>query len=165
MIFNERGLARHLGVLRIVYDALEAAGVNWVVTGSLGLALQGVPLVPHDIDIETDAQGTYRVAELFADKVSKPIAFSTGNRIRSHFGALQIGGLKVEVMGGMEHQREDDTWESPADLDVHKRYVNACGMRIPVLALEYEREAYAKMGRLERAEQIARAIDGMSAAH
>ena len=159
MVFNEQGLAEHLRVLRIVYDVLESAGVNWAVTGSLGLALQGVPVAPHDIDIETDAEGTYRVAELFADQVSRPVAFSTGNRIRSHFGAFQIGGLKVEVMGGMEHLREDGTWEPPADLNAHKRHVDAAGMRIPVLSLQSEREAYAKMGRTERAEQIALAID------
>lgn len=161
MIFNEPGLALHLKALRIVYDALEAAGVNWVVTGSLGLALQGVPLAPNDIDIETDVDGTYRVAEIFADNVTKPIAFSTGKHIRSHFGALHIEGLKVEVMGGMEHERDDGSWEPAADLNLHKRYVDAVGMRVPVLHLEYEREAYAKMGRAERAEQIARVIDGM----
>jgi len=158
MIFNEQGLARHLRVLRVVYDALETAGVNWVVTGSLGLALQGVPVAPNDIDIQTDVEDTYRVAALFADKVSKPVAFSTGNRIRSHFGALQIEGLKVEIMGGMEHQRQDGIWEPSADLNTHKRRVDAAGMRVPVLDLEHEREAYAKMGRAERAGQIARAI-------
>jgi hypothetical protein len=159
MVFDERGLQLHLRVLRIVYDTLEPTGVNWVVTGSLGLALQDVPLVPNDIDIESDTEGAYEIERLLADNVSKPIAFSTGNQIRSHFGALQIDGLKVEVMGGIEHQREDGTWEPPADLNAHKRTVDVAGMRVPVLALEHEREAYAKMGRMERAEEIARAME------
>lgn len=152
-------MERHLSVLRILYDALEAAGVNWVVTGSLGLALQGVPLTPHDIDIQTDAAGAYRIAELFADRVVQPVALSTKGTMRSHFGALQVDGMKVEIMGDVQHQREDGSWEPPPDLSRIKRQVDVAGMRVPVLSLEHERDAYAKMGRTARVSQITLAME------
>jgi len=49
----------HLQVLRKLYERLKDSNVNWVVTGSLGFALQGVPVEPHDIDIQTDKEGAY----------------------------------------------------------------------------------------------------------
>lgn len=152
-------MERHLSVLRVLYDALEAAGVNWAVAGSLGLALQGVPLTPHDVDIQTDAAGAYRVAELFADCVVRPVSQSAGPGIRSHFGVLEIDGVKVEVMGDVQHRREGAAWEPPPDLCRIKQYVDVAGMRVPVLSLEHEHDAYARMGRTERVAQIVCALE------
>lgn len=152
-------MERHLSVLRILCEALENTGVNWAVTGSLGLALQGVPLEPHDIDIQADEAGAYRIAALFADRVVQPMAFSAKGNIRSHFGALEIDGMRVEVMGDVQHRREDGSWEPPPDLLSIRRFVYAAGMRIPVLSLEHERDAYAKMGRAERVAQVSRVLE------
>lgn len=148
-----------MSVLRILCEALENTGVNWAVTGSLGLALQGVPLEPHDIDIQADEAGAYRIAALFADHVVQPVAFSAKGNIRSHFGALEIDGMRVEVMGDVQHRREDGSWEPPPDLLRIRRFVYAAGMRIPVLSLEHERDAYAKMGRAERVAQASRVLE------
>lgn len=153
-------MERHLKVLRILCDALEPAGVNWAVTGSVGLALQGVALTPHDVDIQTDAAGAYRIASLFAGHVVRPVALSEKAGMRSHFGALEIDGMTVEIMGDAQHQREDGTWEPPPDLGRITRRVDVAGMRVPVVSLEHERDAYAKMGRAERVAQITRALEG-----
>lgn len=72
----------------MLHDVLEPAGENRAVTGSVGLALQGVPLEPHDVDVQTDEAGAYRIAALFADRVVRPVVFSTKGNIRSLFGAL-----------------------------------------------------------------------------
>ncbi|MDH7490384.1 MAG: hypothetical protein QHH80_12880 [Anaerolineae bacterium] len=152
-------MERHLSVLRMLYDVLEGAGVNWAVTGSLGLALQGVPLEPHDVDVQTDEAGAYRIAALFADRVVRPVTFSAKAGMRSHFGALDIDGLTVEVMGDVQHQRADGSWEPPPDLWRIRRWVDIAGIRVPVLSLEHERDAYAKMGRTERVALISRALE------
>lgn len=152
-------MERHLSVLRVLHNVLEPAGVNWAVTGSVGLALQGVPLEPHDIDVQTDEVGAYRIAALFANCVVRPVAFSAKAGMRSHFGALEIDGVQVEVMGDVQHQREDGSWGPPPDLSRIRRYVDAEGMRIPVVSLEHERDAYAKMGRTERVAQISRVLE------
>lgn len=89
----------HLEVLRRLYERLEDAGVNWVVTGSLGFALQGIPLEPHDIDIQTDRDGAYEIESLFSEFVVKPVEFRESEAIRSHFGVLMIDGVRVEIMG------------------------------------------------------------------
>jgi len=83
--------------------------------------------------------------------MTKNVVFSSGERIRSHFGALEIDGIKVEIMGDIQKMLDDGTWDSPVDLDHHKRFVNFNNMQIPVLSLEYEYEAYLRMGRIEKA--------------
>jgi len=145
-----------LAVLRQIFTGLQDSTVNWVLTGSLSFALRGLPLEPHDIDIQTDEKGAYEIERRFASHVSRRVAFSAGERMRSHLGALLIAGIEVEIMGDIQKRLEDGTWEAPVDLNSHRRFVNFEGMQVPVLSLEYEAQAYQKMGRLERAEMLRR---------
>jgi len=138
-------------VLRKIYTRLDNADVNWVVTGSFGLAIQGIPVEPHDIDIQTDEAGAYKIERLFSEFVIKRVVLSSAERIRSHFGALMIDGIKVEIMGDIQRCDDDGTWDEPVNLEHHKRIVEVEGMRTPVLPLEHEYQAYLKMGRIEKA--------------
>ena len=54
-------------------------------------------------------------------------------------------------MGDMQKRSADGTWEDPVDLDRCKAYLEIDDMQVPVLALEYEYEAYTKLGRPEKA--------------
>ena len=145
---------RFLAVLRKVHARLASADVSWAVTGSMGFALQGVPVEPHDIDIQSDEKGVYEIERLFSEYVARPVALSSTGTMRSHFGALSIDGLQVEIMGDIQKRSDDGAWEEPTDLNRHRRFVDVDGMRIPVLSLEYEYQAYLKLGRIERAEML-----------
>ena len=147
---------RHLAVLRTIASRLDNSDVNWVVTGSLGFALQGVPVDVHDIDIQTDAAGAYAIERCFAAFSVRKVTFSAAERIRSHFGALVIDGIRVEIMGDIQKRLADGTWEDPVDLSRHKRFVNVEGMRVPVLSLEYECQAYEKLGRMDKVALLRR---------
>lgn len=137
-----------------MHTRLASTDVNWVVTGSLGFALQGMPVEPHDIDIQSDEKGVYEIERLFSEYVTRPVALSSTETMHSHFGALSIDSLKVEIMGDIQKRLSDGTWEAPVDLNRYKRFVEIEGMRIPVLSLEYEYQAYLKLGRIERAEML-----------
>jgi hypothetical protein len=128
--------------------------VNWAVTGSLGFSLQGVPVEPNDIDIQTDKRGAYEIERYFSEFITKRVKFSFMERIRSHFGELMIDGIKVEIMGDIQKQLEDGRWENPVNLEHHKLVVEVEGMKVPVLSLEYEYQAYLKLGRIEKAEML-----------
>ncbi|AEC52639.1 hypothetical protein PNA2_1724 [Pyrococcus sp. NA2] len=145
----------HLKVLRKLYERLKNSDVNWVVTGSLGFALQGVSVEPHDIDIQTDKDGAYEIEKLFSEFVIEPVRFKESERIRSHFGVLMIDGIKVEIMGDIQ-KKVNNEWEPPVDVSKYKRFVEIEGMKIPVLDLEYEYQAYLKLGRVEKAEMLKR---------
>ena len=148
----------HLKVLRKLYERLKGSDVNWAVTGSLGFALQGVPVEPHDIDIQTDKEGAYEIERLFYEFVIESVKFKESEKIRSHFGALIIDGIKIEIMGDIQKKLNDE-WEPPVNIDRYKCFVEIEGMKIPVLDLEYEYKAYLKLGRVEKAKMLKKFLE------
>ena len=148
----------YLDVLRKIYTRLKNCDITWVVTGSLGFALQNVPAIPHDIDLQTDEAGAYEIERLFSEYVTRNVVFSSAEHIRSHFGALTIDGIKVEIMGDISKRLEDGTWEEPVELERYRQCVEVEGMRVPVLSLEYEYQAYMKLGRIEKAQMLRKVL-------
>jgi len=148
----------YLNVLHQIYTRLKDSNINWVVTGSLGFALQKVPVTPHDIDLQTDEAGAYEIERLFSEHVIRKVTFSCVENIRSHFGALVIDGITVEIMGDISKRLEDGTWEEPVDLERYKQFVEIKGMQVPVLSLEYESQAYLKLGRIEKAQMLRKVL-------
>ncbi len=146
-------LASYVEVLRLLCDRL-GEGVTWAVTGSVGMALQGIPVEPHDIDLQTDAAGAYEIQRRLAEYSVQPVAFLAGERMRSHFGRLVIEGIQVEIMGDIEKRLSDGAWDPPPDLLAIIRHVVIADRRIPVLDLAYEVEAYDKIGRHAQADRL-----------
>ena len=136
--------------LSILHRELAASCIPWVLTGSASFALQGVPVIPEDVDLQTSSRGAYRIEERFADVVVDPVVYSSSETIRSHFGTLEVAGVPVEVMGGLQ-KRVDGGWERPVDVTAHREFVTVFGMDLPVLSLSYEATAYETLGRTERA--------------
>lgn len=89
----------YLKALAKIVSRLKDSPIAWVVTASLGMALQGVPIEVHDIDIQTDSNSAYEIERKLGQYVVKPVTYSESERIRSHFGTLEIDGIKVEIMG------------------------------------------------------------------
>ena len=149
----------YLNVLRQIHARLCNTDVNWVVTGSLGFALQGVPVQPNDIDIQTDKVGAYEIERRFSDVIIRKVKYSAIERIKSHFGALQIDGIEVEIMGDIQKRGVDCVWEEIVDPAHYRQMVEIAGLLVPVLSLEYEYQAYLKFGRVERAKMLRRWLD------
>ena len=141
-------------VLHKLLSRLQNSGVNWVITGSTNLALKGMSVEPNDIDIQTDEKGAYEIEHLFSEFMVKKVVFSSTEKIRSHFGGLNIDGVKVEIMGDIQKRLKDGTWEETIDLNRYKQIIEVKGMQLPVLSLEHEYFAYLKLGRQEKAEMI-----------
>ncbi len=146
----------YLKVLEKIVSRLRDSPIAWVVTGSLGMALQGVPVEVHDIDIQTDKDGAYRIENCFAEYVVQPVRYAESERIRSYLGVLKIDGIKVEIMGDIQKRLGNQIWEEPVKVERYRRWVEVGGMLIPVLSLEYEYQAYIKLGRIEKAEMLRR---------
>lgn len=118
------------------------------------MALQGIPVEVHDIDIQTDKDGAYEIENCFAEYVVQPVRYSESERIRSHLGVLEIDGIRVEIMGDIQKHLGNQTWEEPVKVERYRHWVEVDGMLIPVLSLEYEYQAYLKLGRIEKAEML-----------
>ena len=149
----------YLNVLRQIHARLANTDVNWVITGSFGFALQGVPAQPNDIDIQTDKAGAYEIERRFSDVVIRKAEFSATERIKSHFGALQVDGIEVEIMGDIQKKGADSVWEEIVNPAHYRQMVEIEGLLVPVLSLEYECQAYLKFGRVEQAKMLRRWLD------
>jgi len=150
----------YLKVLRKINERLNNTSLKWAVTGSFSFALQGVPVEPNDLDIQTDKEGAYEIERHFSEFMIKRVTFSSTERIRSHFGELMIDGIKVEIMGDIQKRNKDGSWENPMDLEHYKWVVEVEGMQVPVLSLEYEYQAYMKLGRVDKAEMLRNWLQG-----
>ena len=148
--------SRFAKALHQLHNNLNMDEINWAVTGSLGFVLQGMDVDVHDIDIQTDKSGAYDIEHRFSRYVVRNVEFSYSEKVRSHFGELSIDGIKVEIMGDIQKRLPDGTWEDPIDICSNRCFINYDGLSIPVMSLEYECEAYYKLGRTEKAEQIRR---------
>lgn len=147
-------VSNYLSVLGKIYSQLKDCKAAWVISGSLGMVLQGMEMDVHDIDIQTDKQGAFEIEKQLSDYVVVPVQFSPSERICSYLGRLDIDGVKVEIMGDLQKRIGDQTWEVPVRVESYRRWVHSNGMEIPVLSLEYEYQAYLKLGRLEKAERL-----------
>jgi hypothetical protein len=143
---------QYLKVLEKIIACLKESSINWVVTGSLGMALQDVSVEVHDIDIQTDKYGVKEIERCLAKYVVKPVRYSESERIRSHFGVLEIDGIKVDIMGDIQKCLETQVWEMPVKVECYRRWVDIGNMHVPVLSLEYEYQAYLMLGRNDKAE-------------
>jgi hypothetical protein len=151
--------AKFLPAVHIIHAALLDSQVDWAVTGSLGMALQGMDLPINDIDIQTDEDGAYEVERRLAQYVVLPVLYKASERMRSRLGKLNVEGVQVEILGGIQKRLQDGDWEPPVQVAQHRLWVEVDGLSIPVLALEYEYQAYKLMGRDEKAAKIRQWLD------
>ena len=138
-----------------IVTSLEGQGISWAVTGSMGFALQGIPVTPNDIDIQSDTQGAYEIEQILCDCISRSVTPKTTEHMRSVLGRLEIEGVEVEIIGGVQKRQSDGSWESPVDIEDHKLFLEYQGLQVPVLDLHHEQKAYLKLGRLEKAALLA----------
>ena len=150
--------ARHLHALRRICDLLQPADATWVLTGSLGLALRGVETEVHDIDIQTDAAGSLELERLLAEYVVRPVCLKKDALVRSYLGAAEIDGIEVEIIGDIQKRAPGGLWGPPPDLARLAITIDAGGVPVRVLPLEYERDAYRAMGRSGKADLVDAAL-------
>jgi len=140
--------------LHLIAALLKDVAQPWAFTGSVGMNLQGVDLEIADIDIQTDQSGSYQIQNCLSEFIVAGVLYLESPNIRSHFGTFRINEIDVEVMGDIEKRRDDGGWIAPPDLYPIIRHIDLEGVTVPVLDLEYEKEAYRILGRDETVQKI-----------
>lgn len=81
-----------------------AGGDRWVVGGSTGLSLRGLPLPasPRDIDLYCDEEDGADIHHRLSDFSVDAQAFSESDIYRSTLSHYLIGGWRVELVAGFE---------------------------------------------------------------
>ena len=145
---------QYLDTLQKIHERLKDCESVWVLTGRCGMVLQGMDMQVHDIDIQTDQKGAYEVESKLSEYVIMPVRYVQSEQMRSHLGKLEIDRVQVEIIGAIQKRNDEQTWEEPVKVERYRKWVEVDGMQIPVLSLDYEYQAYLKLGRVEKAKLI-----------
>jgi len=148
-----------LAVLRLIAEQLQGTTINWAVTGSCSLALQGLPVAVHDIDLRTSAKDAYALEARFHLYQKRPVTFASTPTVQSHFGALEINGIQVEIIGDMQHRLPDGTWEPIVDMNRFKEWVRLDDIELPVMSLAFLYKAYQLLGRADKVAVLKNWLD------
>ncbi|MGP6207713.1 nucleotidyltransferase domain-containing protein [Cuniculiplasma sp. SKW3] len=136
-------------VIRLISKSIPY-DVKWALDGSTSLALQGIDVKPHDIDILTDSEGAVKIQEVLKEYNEIPITHSSNGKYDSYFGIFRVNGIKVEVMGDLRVFR-DGKWsalQNPSSMDtVH---VNIEELSVPVVSVKSQTESGYLSERLKR---------------
>lgn len=143
--------------LKIVCRKLKGKNIDWVLVGSTNLALQGVDVSPHDIDILTDEKGAFSINELLRDYEVRKVEYKESENLASYLGEFRIDDIKVEVMGDLRIKRPDGTWYKELVIRGAKN-AKIGEMEVPLYPLEKELEGYKILGRVEKVREIERTL-------
>lgn len=146
-----------INALRIAFDLIIDQKINWVLTGSTSLVIQGVEVNVNDIDIITDEKGAWAIDRLLEEYRVQPPNLSETEKYRSYFGVYKIGDIKLEVMGQFQCRLEGERWSEPYEIHrvIYKEFE---GMNLPLLSLKQELKEYQKLNRLEKVRKIEEAM-------
>ncbi|WP_221469825.1 nucleotidyltransferase domain-containing protein [Allocatelliglobosispora scoriae] len=84
--------------LTVVCQRLNDADVDWWLTGSAALAVRGIPIQPHDLDLVVSDAHALLVGELLLDGLVEPVA--PANWFCAWWGRAVLGA-RVEWVGGV----------------------------------------------------------------
>ncbi|MFX0066054.1 MAG: hypothetical protein ACFFC7_28135 [Candidatus Hermodarchaeota archaeon] len=170
--------------LQIVYTPLKEKGYKWAVIGSMASVLQGVPVIPKDLDIiVVNPKIVYFIAELLVDFTPEK---KTGNSFEDEvcfsskeqpvyegrddydyfwvFGRWKLGDADLEIAhitapeGFLESEDHDWIWEAGPEIWPFIRSESFEGYEIPVVPLEIQLETNSSRGMEERADQIVKIL-------
>ena len=127
-------------VIKLISENIPS-NIKWAIDGSTSLALQGIDVTPHDIDILTDHEGAIRIQESLKKYNVGPISHSSNEKYDSYFGTFKMKSIKVDVMGDLRVFRSGkwSTPQNPSTVDITN--TNLEGAPIPVVSLKSQTES------------------------
>ena len=60
------------------------------------MALQGMKVEVHSIDLQTDEGGAYEIESQLAEYVTQSVRYVAFGKVRSHLGALNLENVRID---------------------------------------------------------------------
>lgn len=138
---------------------IENEEIKWWLAGSAALAVRGIDVIPHDLDLIVDRASAIRLGELLLDYLIEPVLPSHG-WIADWFGRAFLHA-RLEWVG--------DVIDSVDSVDIadfgpiagsRLEVINWHNKKIQVPPLELQLKVTERRGLSERAEKIRRFMNG-----
>ncbi|AZK47164.1 hypothetical protein [Paenibacillus lentus] len=142
MEIAEEGHLPIVAALKELSTRLAQAQSTWLLGGSCGLWLQGVPLErpPRDIDVYYDRADVKKLhASLTALALDEPILDESGSytSMLSHY---RLGSLTMELVGGFEVKKGNSKYRTEVNgvLSEYSKCITLGGSAIQIMPLVHE---------------------------
>ena len=138
--------------IELIYSKLKDKNIKFAFIGSANLNLQGIDVVPKDLDLISSIPGLKLISEEFKDYIIQPISkkpyFKDGYPEYYEL-KLKINDVLVHIMG----EYDSDLYMSRINKGnvVLVKFMN---ISVPCLALKSEAEAYSEMGIYKKVKLI-----------
>ncbi|MEO9176550.1 MAG: hypothetical protein ABI317_13630 [Gaiellales bacterium] len=150
----------HHRALETVCGRLEGLELEWAVSGSVALVLQGVETTCNDLDL-LFTSWSVRIAEsLLAREIDERVAPRRRVDIRGLLGRAQIEGISVELLGDVQNALPDGRWSDPPRIVDQRTWVPFGERDCPVVTLAALEASYALRGRADKVRLIREARSG-----
>ncbi|MCS7285787.1 MAG: ribonuclease III [Anaerolineae bacterium] len=127
---------------------------RWALAGSVALALYGLPLTPHDIDLVTDRRGARALSSNLGEFTLSPLRWKENEHFASLLAQFKVEGVRVEVIGDLKVKGEKSLISF--NLWPHVRVLPFVWGKVNVVPLEWQLVVNIVAGKGEKAEMIAR---------
>jgi hypothetical protein len=151
----------HARVLEFLLDRIPPEEIPWALTGSASLRLQGVDLEVHDIDIQADGNSARIIEQLLVGFMKTALHVWESPDMRSLDGKAEKDGIQIEILADVSHKKPDGSWCSYTDF-TRLTWQDWHGRRVAVFPLSDEADAYAAMGRKDKAALIRGTIQSLT---
>jgi len=155
-----------IAALQRLHELLDKNYIGYIVVGGLADHFLGISAArPRDIDVLISARDVGKVSTLISNEpgtsIIMPIRYREGNRIRGLYGRFSLAGVIVDILANIYLMHEGEwipiSYEDLLPCTLEVRAMNNVTVRIP--CSEIQLLADKALGRLERAEILARLID------
>jgi len=142
-------------VIILVAKKFKKVNIKWALIGSTNLTLQGVDILPHDLDIVVESNNLRKIKKIFEEfkpsefKETIPMTDKPAWEMR-----LNIMGVDVQIFG----EKNNGIYVSKL-LANKLTYVGLENIEIPCFSLEAEMEAYSEKNRNDKVELIRNFLD------
>lgn len=141
---------KFIDAIEIISTRLKKEQIKWALVGSTNMALQGMDINPHDLDIVMRFKDLDKIWLLFSEydpspvkKLEKPVANEVWDV------KVNICSVEVQIFG------EKDSGVYVSKLLGHKvKNLKIKTFEIPCFTLEAESQAYAETNRQKKADKI-----------
>ncbi len=131
-------------ILITISQKLATHKIKYAFVGSSSLALQGITIKPHDIDIATSNKGLKLIQDEFKEFIKIPIKkrlskinLKFGIKSYANFLTLEIQNVKIEVMSGLKIKNHKLNFKKKDIV-----YVMKGKLKLPCLSIKKIYDAY-----------------------
>jgi len=139
--------------LLALLEKIKDQDIDWWLVGSAALAVRGIDVSPHDIDLSVDDAGANKLGEVLLDYLVQPVE-AAQDWICNWFGRAFLH-TRIEWVGGVDGRADTPETSDFGPIAVKRREtINWNGYQLQVPPLDLQLIVSERRGLTERAEKI-----------